>query len=644
MTTNQDGAMNDETRLDRDPPSFPSVDDSPSKAAIAPASSAPLFTSPGAVAVGAEKSAVTSRPLDPTPSKGGGRLRWLVAGAATLIVILVVGGVLFLAAPRAGAASATAHYVPADTGMYAEFRLDLPGDQHDALAAFMNHFPGFADQAAFQQKLDESLNSVLNNKTNGAVDWNNDVKPWFGGQVAVFGNPSTTQFGSGASPNYPAGPPDPEGVVAFTVSDKTKLQSVIDANLGNSLVNGLNYQGVEIETVAQPGGTSRSFSYVITDDALLVSPDIDLLKQALDVRAGQNPTLADDTFFTQQLAALHADRLATVYFDGSKHLAAMPLPSDMPLPASCTQIANTMVGVKYVGEVTAQNDHLAFTVRSQFPSGDGAPPAPSNKQTTLAQAMPADTMAYFETRNAGANLDLLIKNLLDCAQTGPSQAGPLPSGLGGLGDTSQLFVQFLGAKPDQYLDFIDDAAVGVTYANDKVGGGIVVTVDDQAVATQRVSKLLALIKMLGSFGGQSAGAQISTEEIDHKGTKVSVIHVVSPDAGSSPLTLQVAVADGRLYLGLDDFVTSALDRSTSDSLASSARYQKAIASAPADNAGIIYVDVAAAANAYESNVPADKKQDFDANKKPFIDPLSSFSLVSHVDGGIMVRNGFLFVE
>ena len=41
---------------------------------------------------------------------------------------------------------------------------------------------------------------------------------------------------------------------------------------------------------------------------------------------------------------------------------------------------------------------------------------------------------------------------------------------------------------------------------------------------------------------------------------------------------------------------------------------------------------------------ADQKAQFDANTKPFIDALGSFSLVSHVDGGILVNNGFLFVE
>jgi len=171
MNFNGGDAGDGQPLVDREPPSFPRVDDSqatdPNRAP-----SAPLFAPAGPPGRGAQMSDVVSRPIaaEPTTGRGnGGRIRWLVAGLATLLVVAVVGGVLFLAAPHAGTPSATAHYVPADPAMYAELRLDLPGDQHDNLAAFMSHFPGFADQAAFQQKLDESLKSLVTRESSGAI-------------------------------------------------------------------------------------------------------------------------------------------------------------------------------------------------------------------------------------------------------------------------------------------------------------------------------------------------------------------------------------------------------------------------------------------------------------------------------------------
>lgn len=647
MTVTGDGAGDEQSRVDRQPPAFPQVANSQSDQSTA---GTPGLFSPAAP-VAAETSAIQTSAIAPPSqngNRGGSRLRWIVAGLATILVVAALGGVLFLAAPRAGAASATAHYVPADTGMYAEVNLSLPGDQHDNMAAFMSHFPGFADQAAFQQKLDETLNTVLTSRSNGALDWNNDVKPWFGGQIAVFGDPSPVSDEPVVG-TAPQAQTQPEVVLAFTVSDESKLQSVIDSKSGSSQVSTETYQGQQIDTIAQPAGMSRAVSYVVTDDALLASPNVDLLKQALDVKAGSKPALADDSFFTQQLAALHADRIGTFYLDAGKAVAAMPQPSDSPLSANCMQLTQAMASVKYVGELRAESDHLAFNMRAQTPTGANVPPAPQNKTTTLAQAMPNDTMVYLEMRNAGANLGWMIKNLLACSATQSGANGAVPSGLDilGGGNADQLFEQFLGAKPEDYFNFLDDVALGVTYANDKVGGGIVATVDDQAVATQRVDKLLALLQMAGQFGGAQSGTQIATQSADHNGVKVTTVTVTgvgTPDAGAPPVSFQVATANNRLYLGLNDFVTGALDRQANDSLSSSARYQKAISAAPADNAGILYVDVAGALAAYEAELPAATRQDFETNKKPFLDPLSSFSLVSHIDNGMVVTNGFLYVE
>jgi len=263
--------------------------------------------------------------------------------------------------------------------------------------------------------------------------------------------------------------------------------------------------------------------------------------------------------------------------------------------------------------------------------------------------MPGDTTVYFEARNAGANLGWLIKNLLACSASQSGASGPMPSGLDILSgsNSDQLFEQFLGAKPEDYFNFLEDVGVGLSYTNDKVSGGIVATVDDQAVASQRVDKILALLQMVGQFGGAESGTQITTQSADHNGVKVTTVTITSatsPDASAQPVTLQIATANNLLYLGLNDFVTTALDQQASNSLASNARYQKAIAGGPADNSGIFYVDVPSALAAYEDELPADQKQDFETNKKPFLDPLGSFSFVSHIDGGMVVSNGFLFVE
>ena len=56
-------------------------------------------------------------------------------------------------------------YVPADTIVYGEVRLDLPGDQRAAVGEFLSKFPGFADQAALDTKLDEVLDQLVKDAT-----------------------------------------------------------------------------------------------------------------------------------------------------------------------------------------------------------------------------------------------------------------------------------------------------------------------------------------------------------------------------------------------------------------------------------------------------------------------------------------------
>ena len=67
-------------------------------------------------------------------------------------------------------------------------------------------------------------------------------------------------------------------------------------------------------------GSDKPVHFAVTDDAFVLSARNDDLKAALDTNAGEVNGLADDSFFTTQLGALHSDRLALVYFD---HAALM---------------------------------------------------------------------------------------------------------------------------------------------------------------------------------------------------------------------------------------------------------------------------------------------------------------------------------
>src|SRR5215204_1424929 len=143
------------------PPMFPSVGGDAGKAPESPTTS---YTPPTATETIPRPASVRATRLR---SGTGNRARWLVAGIATIVVIALLGSFAVFVGARPATPSLVAQYAPADASAYVELRYDLPGDQAANLAEFMSHFPGFADQAAFEQKLDETLGNMIGRTDTG---------------------------------------------------------------------------------------------------------------------------------------------------------------------------------------------------------------------------------------------------------------------------------------------------------------------------------------------------------------------------------------------------------------------------------------------------------------------------------------------
>ena len=107
-----------------------------------------------------------------------------MAGLVALVVVALSAAGLF-ALVGTSSNAVVAAWTPADAVVYVEVRGDLPGDQRQNLGRFLAHFPGFADQASLETKLDETLDKLVNKASDGKHDWTKEIKPWFGGQVAV---------------------------------------------------------------------------------------------------------------------------------------------------------------------------------------------------------------------------------------------------------------------------------------------------------------------------------------------------------------------------------------------------------------------------------------------------------------------------
>ncbi len=132
---------------------------------------------------------------------------------------LVLGATLAVAALLTGSTSQATvlQYVPADSVVYGELRLDLPGDQRQAAGEFLSKFPGFADQAALDTKLDEALDQLVGEASDGKQTFTQDIKPWFDGEFAFAVGPLPKDALSGESSAAAA---DARALILLSVKDQ----------------------------------------------------------------------------------------------------------------------------------------------------------------------------------------------------------------------------------------------------------------------------------------------------------------------------------------------------------------------------------------------------------------------------------------
>ncbi|MBX3029131.1 MAG: DUF3352 domain-containing protein [Chloroflexi bacterium] len=528
-------------------------------------------------------------------------LRWIVAILVTIAMLVGTTGVAVFA--QSGSSGGPV-FAPAASVGYGELRLDLPGDQQESLAAFMAHFPGFADQASFETKLEELLDQVVSSSSGGGATWTGNIEPWSNGQLAValLGLPDMSTSSS-------FGPQDPpEMVLAFGVADRTALEAQLATFLTQEPIGQEEYQGATITIVGD------DISYAVTDSYLLAAPAVDQVKASLDVLAGAAPSLAEDSAFGVAAARVPANRLAAFYFSTAalvplleQQLASQP-GAELVLQ-QLDQIPAWVSGYTQVG-----SDRLIIAGDVQYPA---SVPVPTLRESDLASRFPAGQLAWFEVRDVGETFHTIIEQTL--AQVEAMEPG----------STAQLaqIERILGVPVEELLDPVEDLAIGVWQdADGRFAMGIGATLTDEAAARQRVTTLLALARM------GLANAPITVTQTDVEGIEVTTFGVEDAGGmGAMPIdpSVSIALGDGHLFIGIGDFAAAAITRDAATSLASDARYQDALAIAGSPNAGLVWVDIAAIQSTIESMGLADAE--YTTEVKPWLDALDQVVVSSTSD-------------
>ncbi len=543
-------------------------------------------------------------------------VRWAIAILVTVAMLVATTGVVVFA--QTGSSGGPA-FAPATSVLWAELRLDLPGSQEEELSELLGHLPGFADPSALDTKLNELLDQVVSQASSGGASWTGDIEPWSNRQlgIALLGIPASASLDDDDDDDQPP----PPMVVGLGVKDRAALEARLASYLTQEPITTEQYAGATVTTVGD------DVSYAVTDQYLLVAPAADDVKASLDVLAGTAPGLADDPGFAAAASHIPADRLAAFYFALS---ALRPFIEAQVSSQPGTELVLGLLDqlpTWISGYAQAASDHLTLAVDMQTPATF---PVPSMRETDLASRFPAGTLAYLETRDLGSTLRPILETILAQMPSDDAQ------------DLAQL-ERFLGAPIPEFLGPVQDAALGLSFADGTIEGGIAATLSDPEAAQTRAANLLGLIRLAGT----AADAPFTITESEVAGVPVTTLTFkdgqgLSASGAPIPSSIGVAVSGDHLYVGLGDFVETALTQDPASSLAADTRYATALEAAGSPNAGMAFVDIAGAQALIESMGVTDERYTTDI--KPWLDALDSLVVSSLADDDSLSAKLLLFVR
>jgi hypothetical protein len=536
----------------------------------------------------------------PTPSSTAtssrrGLMRWSVAAAATTALVVSGSGLVAFAQSGSGESQGPV-FVPADTAMYVEARLDMPGGQADAVAQLMTAFPGFADPGSFDMKIDELISGLGAEMGMDALDGD-----FFGdvltGEVGLaVGDLEGAMMGS-----------DPSVLIGIAVADAAAASTVMGALVadGSAEFTESTYNDVVIYTDPT---ASPPMSVALHSDWLLIGTGDTGVQDSLDVLAGSVPSLADDADFTTAWSRLPAVRVGAAYMDFASFASLIDLASMMAegqagvaLP---TEDFAALLPIDMVASLAAENDRVTF--EAIVTPGEQTPETPVG-ESDLALSFPADTQVYIETRELGVYVENSLAGLAEMVEAQEAMAADDPmASLGGMEDIAVLFsedspiTKMLGVPLPEFLDFVGDAGVGAGLSSDGLWLGIAAEINDEAAAKERVTSLKTVLR-LATMQAEEEGIAIETEMVGD----VEVTNILIPmdqmmaetgvpiGVGDS---ISLAIADGKLLIGSGDFVQAAIATDGTDSLGTSDGYTDALAE-DSVNSGVLYMNISSVLNA-----------------------------------------------
>lgn len=586
------------------------MDDASRPAAVEPAVEPTVEPTPG------------TSPVTPTvgPAGRSTRARWTIAG---LVVGGTVGAVI-LAAGLLGARGTpeALRYIPADTLAVVELRPELPGDQHAAVGELLAHFPGFKDQSNLDQKIDETLDLLVDRATDGGTDYASEVEPLLAGPAYVGVRAVTHEPTAGAF------------VVALTSDGNWSCE----AHAPQLPTTTETHAGVDILVLAHPDELALGCAL---DGRTVLVGDVESIRDAIDAkRSGDG--VAGTTFYRAAAETLRADRLGSLVVDVDALLAAVA-ELDPSAASAIDALPDGAVPAWLAMSIFADPNGLVMEASAPAtgPRAGGSP-GPSlgpSRISGLASRLPASTVAMLEVHDIGA----MVLAALDAARDDPE--------IGSMLDELEASVALFGGVAG-LTGWIGDGALVATLADGVPAGGLVIRTTDPAAARSVFDSLRNLLVIAGSASG------ISVDRVEHDGIEITLVDLGDPSellgdvdgmAGAPPfeggLVVAWALEDDIAVVGLGEgFVVSVLDVEAGSSLADMDPYRHAIELAGEVNDGAGYVDLAAVVESIGERFEGAEAERWRTEVEPWLAPLEGAAFISGREDGLMASRFVLTVR
>jgi hypothetical protein len=561
-----------------------------------------------------------------TPAPGTSARRW---GIALVVVALVIGVAAAGAFLLAGSSSPSVvlAYAPKDAVAYVDARLDLPGDQRQKVGDLLSRFPGFADQSTLEAKLDDVLDRLIDDATAGDQRYTSDIKPWFGGEIglAIGSLPDAAAAESG---NFA----DARALALVSVSDAAGARAWFDDVVGDTPTETETYGGTELVLAgSDPGG-----AMAIVDGKVMLLGDVASVKAAID--GGGTGGLDTNEQFKAARAATTGDHLASFYVDTAAWVDW--------LEQAGTSFGEITPGLGFLGSGGAQavpawtagrvrSDGDALVVDLVTPHVDGAATR-SNRVSTIASRVPADTLLVVDIHDAGTQLGEFV----DTVRTNPETADAFRE--------IETAVAILGGF-DGLIGWIGDAGLVVAGNGADLGGGLVVSATDEAAAERFASTLGGLL----AIGGAQLGVEIREE--DYNGTTITFVDVSAAveggglDGGLGAEVPEIgwAVAGDVVVIGVGEpFIKAVIDTTPDTSLASTDRFATLADRVGRENISAAWVDLVGLRALVESmgaEAPGGLAE-YERDIKPYLEPFDALVCASVAGDGVDRTTIVLSVE